>query len=73
MSGIKVSHNTLHRRLKEINLYSRIHRQKPVLKSQHKAARLYWARKYQHWTVQDWMRVIWSDESAIVLGRKTRR
>ena len=73
MSGIKVSRNTLRRRLKEINLYSRIRRQKPVLKSQHKAARLYWARKYQHWTVQDWMRVIWSDESAIVLGRKTRR
>jgi DDE superfamily endonuclease/Transposase len=73
MSGIKVSRNTLHRRLKEINLYSRIRRRKPVLQPRHKAARLHWARKYQNWTVQDWMRVIWSDESSIVLGRKTRR
>src|SRR5271170_8124339 len=73
MSGIKVSRNTLHRRLKEIDLYSRIRRQKPVLKSSHKAARLYWARKYQHWMVEDWKRVIWSDESSIVLGRKSHR
>jgi transposase len=73
MSGIKVSCNTLRRRLKEIGLYSRIRRQKPVLKPHHKAARLYWARKYQNWTVKDWIRVIWSDESSIVLGRKSRR
>lgn len=73
MSGINVSRNTLRRRLKEIGLYSRIRRQKPVLKPSHKAARLRWARKYQHWTVEDWKRVIWSDESSIVLGRKSRR
>jgi len=53
MSGIKVSCNTLRRCLKEINLYSCIRRQKPVLKSSHTAARLHWARKYQYWTVKD--------------------
>jgi transposase len=73
MSGIKVSRHTLRRRLKEINLYSRIRRRKPILKPHHKTARLRWAKKYEHWTVQDWMRVIWSDESAIVLGKKSRR
>jgi len=60
MSGIKVSPNTLRRRLKEIDLFSRVRRQKPVLKPQHIAARLRWARRYQHWTVEDWKRVIWS-------------
>ena len=73
MSGIKVSPNTLRRRLKEIDLFSRVRRQKPVLKPQHKAARLRWARRYQNWTVEDWKRVIWSDECSIVLGRKSRR
>ena len=73
IAGIKVSPSTLKRRLKEVDLYSRIRRKKPVLKPSHKAARLLWARKYQHWTVEDWKRVIWSDESAIVLGRKSRR
>jgi len=48
MSSIKVSCNSLRRRLKEIDLYSRVHRQKSVLKSSHKAACLCWARKYQH-------------------------
>jgi hypothetical protein len=51
MSGIKVSCHALRRRLKEINLYSRICRKKPVLKPHHKAAHLRWAKKYEHWTV----------------------
>ena len=46
MSGIKVSPNTLCHRLKEMDLFSRVRRQKPVLKPQHKAARLRWARRY---------------------------
>jgi transposase/DDE superfamily endonuclease len=73
ISGLPISRNTLRRRLKEINLHSRIRRRKPVLKPSHKAARLSWARKHQHWTIQDWQRVIWSDESAIVLGQRSRR
>ena len=73
IAGIKVSPRNLKRRLKEVDLYSRIRRKKPVLKPSHKAARLLWARKYQNWMVEDWKRVIWSDESAIVLGRKSRQ
>ena len=64
---------TLSHCLKEIGLHSCIRCQKPVLKPSHKAARLLWARRYQNWTVEDWKRVIWSDESAIVLGRKSRQ
>ena len=55
ISGIKVSETTLGRRLKEVKLYSRIRRHKPVLTNHHKAACLHWARKYQHWMVNDWM------------------
>ena len=72
-SGINVSQTTPRRRLKEVELFSRIRRRKPVLKPQHRRARLQWARKHLNWTFEDWIRVIWSDESTIILGRKSRR
>src|SRR5579862_118754 len=73
ISGLKVSNTTLQRRLKEVGFFSRIRRRKPVLKPSHIAARLRWAKKYANWTVKDWMKVIWSDESSIVLGQKSRQ
>ena len=73
ISGLKVSKTTLRRQVKEVDLFSHIRRRKPFLKPCHKAAHLRWARKYANWTVEDWMKVIWSDESSIVLGRKLRR
>jgi len=33
---------------------------------------LRWARKHQHWTAEDWAKVIWSDESAIKKNSDTR-
>jgi len=72
-SGINVSQTTLRRRLKEVELFSQIHRRKSVLKPHHRRVRLQWARKHLNWTFEDWIRVIWSDESTIILGRKSRR
>ena len=72
-SGIKVSATTLRRRLKEVELFSRIRRRKPVLKPRYIRARLLWARRYANWTIEDWKKVIWSDECVLVLGRKSRR
>ena len=40
-------------------------KKKPLLSSSHKKKRLVFALKYQHWTVEDWKRVIWSDETRI--------
>ena len=37
----------------------------PHLKSAHKKARLDFGKSYQHWTVEDWKQVIWSDETKI--------
>lgn len=73
ISGVPVSDKTLSRRLKEVELYSRIRRRKPFLKPHHKAARLEWAYRYVNWTVDDWKRVIWSDECPIQLGRPVRQ
>jgi hypothetical protein len=41
---------------------------KPGLNQKQKEKRLAFCRKYQYWTLEDWKRVIWSDETSIVLG-----
>ena len=68
ISGVPISTRTLSRRLNEVQLYSRIRQRKPMLNAHHKHARLAWAQQYKDWTVQDWKRVIWSDECPIQLG-----
>lgn len=73
ISGLPVSTRTLSRRLKEVQLYSRIRRRKPMLNVHHRHARLVWAQQYKDWTVEDWKRVIWSDECPIQLGGQGRR
>jgi hypothetical protein len=35
-----------------------------------KEKRLAFCRKYQHWTLEDWKNVIWSDETSVVLGQR---
>ncbi|GBL82581.1 Transposable element Tc1 transposase [Araneus ventricosus] len=35
----------------------------PLLNARHQAARLAWAREHREWTLEDWERVAWSDES----------
>ncbi|KAI1000236.1 hypothetical protein K3495_g7963 [Podosphaera aphanis] len=38
---------------------------KPALNSRHRKARLKFAQKHKEWTIEDWKRVIWSDETKI--------
>ena len=33
-----------------------------------KVKRLVWAKEHEHWSVSDWMRVIWTDEAAFYIG-----
>lgn len=51
----------------------RVARKKPFLNAEKKARRLAWALAHEHWTIKDWQRVIWTDESYVrttgVLGR----
>jgi hypothetical protein len=48
-------------------LESKIKKKKPYLKKTHRERRLKFAKKYRNWTVEDWKRVIWSDESKFML------
>ena len=40
-------------------------KKKPLLSPKHRKQRLAFALKYKEWTVEDWKRVIWSDETKI--------
>ena len=43
---------------------------KPCLSREMKEARLQFALRYEHWTIDDWKAVIWSDETGVVLGHR---
>ena len=60
-----ISESTLQRRRSEAGLNSYIAAVKPGLRPENVAARLEWALRYKDWTVEDWKKVIWSDESSI--------
>jgi hypothetical protein len=68
-----ISTTTLRRRRSEVDLGSFIATEKPGLRPQNMEARLAWAQRYKDWIVEDWKRVIWSDESSIWIGVNPRR
>lgn len=51
--------------LKENGLHAAPKVKKPLLSQHHCQARLDFARRHQHWTLADWHKVIWSDETKI--------
>jgi len=63
----KVCHNTIAKVLKESGYVCRVKKKKPLLTKKHKEKRLTWAKKYRTWTVDEWRKVIWSDETAFML------
>jgi transposase len=60
---IEVSANTIRRTLKERGLVSRVKKKKPLLSKINIQKRLAFAKRHQNWTVEDWSKVVWSDES----------
>jgi transposase len=60
-----VSAETVRRALKEAGLKAIVKKKKPRLLPRHIRQRLDFALRHQHWTVEDWKRVIWSDETKI--------
>jgi hypothetical protein len=60
-----VSSDTVRRVLKKHSFKAVTKKKKPLLNARHRKARLVFAQKYREWTVEDWKRVIWSDETKI--------
>jgi transposase len=62
---LSVSPQTVRNALKRAGLKAIIKVKRPLLERRHRKARLEFALCHQHWTVEDWSRVIFSDETKI--------
>lgn len=71
--NIQVSLNTVRRRLTEQNLHVRIPATGPTLNAGHRRARLQFGRDHVNWNIEDWSRVLFTDESRFCLYNSDRR
>ncbi len=60
-----VSSQTVRNVLKKHSFKAVTKKKKPLLSAMHRKKCLAFALKYKEWTVEDWKRVIWSDETKI--------
>lgn len=63
--GIVVSADTVRRALRGSGLGAIEKKKKPKLTKTNAKKRLQWCKMYRDWTIDDWRRVIWSDETKI--------
>jgi transposase len=61
--GVIVTSRTIRNRLIEAQLFGRRPAKKPLLSNKNRKARLAFAREHLNWTMNDWKKVIFSDES----------
>lgn len=62
---ISASPSTIRRALRNAGLGAFVRPKKPFLSKKNIKARLAWAKAHINWTMSDWARVIWSDETKI--------
>jgi hypothetical protein len=60
-----LSAQTVCNSLKVAGMKAVVKKKKPFLSKQHRKARLDFALTHQHWTMEDWKKVVWSDETKI--------
>ena len=65
--GIAISAATVRRILKSANFRKTKPTRKPGLTKKMREDRLRWCLEHQNWTLEDWKKVIWSDETSVVL------
>jgi transposase len=70
---IKASETTVRNEIHKLGFHSRIARRKPFLNDKQINNRLKFARIHQDWTVEDWKKVIWTDESSFEIGKNFRQ
>lgn len=63
--GKRVSSSLVRRRLVQCGLKARRPRRKPLLTLCMRKKRMDWARQHLHWSYDDWMNVLFSDETKI--------
>jgi len=63
-TGISVCARTIRSRMQEGGYYRRVATRKPFTSAINRAKRLAWAREHVGWSIDQWGKVIWSDESS---------
>ena len=63
--GVDISANRVRQILKEEDLTAQHKKKRPKLTKEHIKKRMEFVRRYEHWTVEDWKRVLWTDETKI--------
>ncbi len=69
---VKASRATTHRRVKEFGYSCRIPLVKPLLNHRQRQRRLTWAKEKKNWTVAQWSKVLFSDESKFCISLETK-
>ncbi|KMQ82797.1 dna-mediated transposase [Lasius niger] len=72
-TGVRVSRQTVYRRLDKVGLYARRPSVCVPLTSAQKRARLQWSLEHRQWSEQQWRNVMFSDESRFCLETDSRR
>src|ERR1700761_6861838 len=72
-TGVEASVSTVTSRLSAAGLRGCVATKKPLLTPLNRRARLEFAKQYQHWTVSDWEKVLWSDESSFEVFNSARK
>lgn len=67
--SIAIARKALHK----AGINSRIAKKKPFLKNSHVKNRREFVKSYSSWTMDEWKKVIWTDESSLELGHNSRQ
>src|SRR5208282_6279566 len=62
-----IHENTIRHVLQKAGYYRRVARRRPYLNKRDRKRRLKFAKEYKNWTMEDWARMLFSDEMAIKL------
>ena len=74
LPGLNVSASTIRRRINERSEFrSEWQSKKPYVSEANRIRRVQWCRDHLNWTVEDWGKVLWSDESPFVLRFNRKR
>ena len=71
--NVQISHQTVSRRLKENGLGCYVAKKKPYISKSNIKKRLEWAQDHKDWTIEDWKKVLWCDESPFTLSYHGRQ
>jgi len=56
----------------QFDMSHRVAAKKPFINAKQRKERLKWARERLGWTMEEWKRVIWMDESSVEVGKESR-